>query len=62
MTIRVNAWLIERSDQLQPIPPRDIEDIQAPEGGGMGWWVIAHDFCVKTKYFEWFWWVIAHDF
>ena len=38
MTIRVNAWLIERSDQLQPIPPRDIEDIQAPEGGGMGWY------------------------
>ena len=36
MTIRVNAWLIERSDQLQPIPPRDIKDIQAPEGGGMG--------------------------
>ena len=26
------------------------------------WWVIAHDFWLKTKHFEWVWWVIVHDF
>ena len=36
MTIRANAWLTERSDQLKPILPNQIEDLEARQAGGMG--------------------------
>ena len=36
MTIRVNAWITERSDQLKPILPNQIEDLEARFAGGMG--------------------------
>ena len=36
MTIRVNAWITERSSELKPILPNQIEDLEARFAGGMG--------------------------